>query len=665
MNREQAIAEIRASWRSLYPADGKGKGIICPICGSGSGKNGTGITGDSNHGKPNSLKCWSCDFSGDVIDLIQRDRNTDFKGALNIAADYLGIKIDAYSARNNDNDKTTEEIKREPQAATETPIKNISLMPYYSDCMARLNDPRALSYLEARGISAETAAAYSIGFDPVADPAQSGYKTPRLIIPTTETHYIGRSIDANTPKEYAKMNNKGGKPGIFNISALYENTEAVFVTEGVFDALSILEIGADAIALNSTSNTDLLLKALEQKPTAATLILCLDNDEPGKRATEALNKGLNRLNISNIVADISGACKDPNEALTTNKAAFIESVNKARAQTAIKPDNVSGYIDLLMHDEIERLKGAADRKTGFTELDRLSGGLYPGLYVIAATSSLGKTTFCGQIADNLASAGHDVLFFTLEQSRLELVSKSLARLTAIDDIKTAVTSLNIRKGITGANVTKAVKKYKADIGDRLSIIEGNFNCNISFIGDYVRRYVKQNNCKPIIIIDYLQILQPSDDNKRTTAKETIDNTVTELKRISREHDLTVFIISSVNRANYLSPIDFESLKESGGIEYTADVIWGLQLQCLNDALFSEDKKVKEKRLKIREEKAKNPRKIELLCLKNRYGISNYNCSFDYYPSNDLFVQITPGEFYPNYGADPIKGTDHYKTIKRI
>lgn len=659
MNREQAIAEIRASWRRLYPTDGKGKGIVCPLCGSGSGIHGTGITGDSNHGKPNSLKCWSCDFSGDVIDLIQRDRNTDFKGALNIAADSLGIKIDAYSPTNTDSDKITRENKKDPQTAMETPVKSINLMSYYAECTARLKDPGALSYLAARGISTETAELYNIGFDPAADPAQSGHKTPRLIIPTTASHYIARSIDANTPKEYAKMNNKGGKPGIFNINALYDSTEAVFVTEGVFDALSILEIGADAIALNSTSNVDLLLKALEQKTTAATLILCLDNDEPGKRATEALNKGLNRLNISNIIADISGACKDPNEALTKDKAAFIESVNKARAKTAIKPDNVSDYINLLMHDEIEHLKGATERQTGFTELDRLSGGLYPGLYVIAATSSLGKTTFCGQIADNLASTGHDVLFFTLEQSRLELVSKSLARLTAIEDIETAVTSLNIRKGISGANVTRAINKYKSDIGDRLSIIEGNFNCNISFIGDYVRRYVKQNSCKPIIFIDYLQILQPADDTRRTTTKETIDNTVTELKRISREHDLTVFIISSVNRANYLSPIDFESLKESGGIEYTADVIWGLQLQCLNDPLFSEDKKIKEKRLKIRQEKAANPRKIELLCLKNRYGISNYSCGFDYYPSNDLFVQPTPGEFNPSYGTDP------YRNIKRI
>ena len=111
-----------------------------------------------------------------------------------------------------------------------------------------------------------------------------------------------------------------------------------------------------------------------------------------------------------------------------------------------------------------------------------------------------------------------------------------------------------------------------------------------------------------------------------------------MKRISIDNNLTLLVINSVNRINYLTPIDFESLKESGGIEYTSDVIWGLQLQCLNESLFSEANKIKDKRERIRIAKSSNPRKIELICLKNRYGVSNYQCYIDYYPKNDLFIQ---------------------------
>ena len=668
-SKEDAIQAIKSSYRveSLLEKSKKGGLYICPFCKSGTHANGTGAL--KIYKDTNKFKCFSCDRSGDIFDIIQEKYGTDFNGAFDIAAKDMSITISPHNNAQGTQNATTGADNIKPaqketttQTGTDAPINaSTDYTAYYKECMARLHDPAAVSYLTARGISTETAAAYYIGFDPQADPAQSGYKSPRLIIPTTKSHYIGRSIDKKIEKQYAKMNNKGGKPGIFNKDAL-KNSEAVFVTEGVFDALSVIETGADAIALNSTSNADLLLKDLEQEPTTATLILCLDNDDAGKRAAAELDKGLTRLNISHITADITAGFKDPNEALTGNKDAFIKAVRQAQAQTALKPDNVTNYINLKMWEDIERLKEAAECKTGFSELDKLSGGLYPGLYVIAAISSLGKTTFSHQIADNIAATGKDVLFFSMEQSRLELVSKSIARLTALDNIETATTSLNIRRGATGENITKAIATYKESIGDNLSIIEGNFNCNISFIGDYIRRYVKQNGCKPVVIIDYLQILQPAEDNKRATVKETVDNTVTELKRISREHDLTVFIISSVNRANYLTPIDFESLKESGGIEYTADVIWGLQLQCLNESLFSEANKIKEKRQRIREEKAKDPRKIELICLKNRYGVANYSCEFEYYPKYDLFNQIIPGEFNRYYGKSPLD--DNNRSIRQ-
>ena len=72
----------------------------------------------------------------------------------------------------------------------------------------------------------------------------------------------------------------------------------------------------------------------------------------------------------------------------------------------------------------------------------------------------------------------------------------------------------------------------------------------------------------------------------------------------------------------------------------------MQLQCLNDELFNGDSKskIKEKRELVKKAKAETPRKIELVCLKNRYGIANYSCGFDYYPANDLFTDDTGTEF---------------------
>ena len=101
--------------------------------------------------------------------------------------------------------------------------------------------------------------------------------------------------------------------------------------------------------------------------------------------------------------------------------------------------------------------------------------------------------------------------------------------------------------------------------------------------------------------------------------------------------MSVLLISSLNRQNYMTPIDFESFKESGGIEYTADVVWGLQLSVLNDDIFSKEGKTKEKREKIKEAKAQPTREIELVCLKNRYGVASYTIPFWYKAASDVFV----------------------------
>ena len=646
MDQDEARHYIRESWRDIMQfmtseardsANGE-TSYVCPLC--GHGENGDGLTYNPKSEDGNSLHCFGCNFSGDIFDLIQKTNGVNFSGAMEIATNILGITID-------------------DTAETVTKPGESDCLEYYKACQAKLTAPAAVTYLKGRGISVETARKYGIGYDPVADPAKSGHNTPRLIIPITEMHYIGRSIESSTPKKYQKMNNRGGVVGIFNADALNDDkNETVFVVEGVFDALSVIEAGESAIALDSISNVDKLIELLEQKPTRATLVLSLDNDinlktkNNVKRAEQTIIDGLNRLNISYVTANISGNYKDPNEHMAKDKTSFVKAVKNAISQTTAKPDNVTTYIEGLMWDEIDRFHKAANRKTGYINLDELSGGLYPGLYALAAISSLGKTTFAHQMADQLAAAGHDVIFFSLEQSRLELVSKSLARMAAKIDAKTTITSLSIRKGEYGPVVGEAAERYKNEIADRLSIIEGNFNCDCEFIADYTRRYIQRTGTRPVVFVDYLQILQPeaSINGKTQTTKEVVDNTITMLKRMSRELDLTIIVISSVNRANYMQPIDFESLKESGSIEYSCDVVYGLQLRCLNrDDIFGQKEHIKEKRDTIREEKAKNPRKIELVCLKNRYGISSFSCAFDYYPAHDLFVPIrheTPSDEEP-------------------
>lgn len=302
---------------------------------------------------------------------------------------------------------------------------------------------------------------------------------------------------------------------------------------------------------------------------------------------------------------------------------------------AFPSDGIATYMTEHIKDEIAVFAAASEIKTGFTRFDQLAGGLFPALYVIGAISSLGKTTFIHQMADQLAAAGKHVLFFSLEMSRLELATKSIARRTAIMDFDNAMTSLKIRRGYRSNILVQAAAEYCKAVEDRMNIIEGGFETTVQYIREYATQYAEKNNTKPVIIVDYLQILQGA---QKGTLREAVDFNVVELKRLSRDLNTPVIVISSVNRSNYLMPVDFESFKESGGIEYTADVVLGMQLACLDEAVFNDEKKLKEKRERVKTAKAADPREVKLVCLKNRYGGPDWTIDYKYYPRYDLFEE---------------------------
>ena len=656
MSRQDA-EQIKSRYAEyLKPARKRGT-YICPLCGNGGGEDGDGLSIDPHAKGQSTLHCFKCGFHGSIVDLYMKEHNCDTGEAFRKLREYFGIDNNLTgAARTPSEPRKTEQQgniyvqdAKGVQDATDA-LKQAAndYTGYYGECRAHIGE--AGEYLSFRGISRETAARYGLGYD-----AKTGF----LIVPVTKSFYIARNTDRNAKMRY--RNPTGASIELFNKEALYnESGRPVFIVEGALDALSVLEAGRMAVALNSTANYRKLIKVLAAKRTGNTLIIALDKDEAGKKAAKEIIDALKQLNISCVKADLCGFHKDPNDFLCANRPAFIEAVEIAERGTT-RPDNIADYIMNDMAADVEDLRKQSERKTGFPNLDKEAGSVYSGLYVIGGISSVGKTTFLAQLADQMAEQGQHVLFFSLEQSRLEMVTKSLSRQTAKDDSDKAVSSLRIRTGATGESVDRATAEYLENVGDRLSIIEGNFVCTVSFISEYARSYISRNGVKPVICVDYLQVIQadkdPETGRKPTETRQIVDRNITELKRLSRSLEIPVFVVSSVNRSNYLTAIDFESFKESGAIEFTADVVWGLQLAAIHSPEFEKEKDVSKKRELIARAKSEIPRKIELQCLKNRYGKSRYNCQFDYFPQFDYFVPDTVGEFHTYLGDTPFNDDD--------
>ena len=300
-------------------------------------------------------------------------------------------------------------------------------------------------------------------------------------------------------------------------------------------------------------------------------------------------------------------------------------------------NNLGVYLNSKMLADISTFQRSSGKKTGFKNLDKIIGSLYPGLYILGAGSSIGKTTLLLQIGDQLAAEFEHVLYFTLEQSSVELVTKSLSRRTALACRKNptlAVSAIDIRKGIFSQVVKDEYQNYLSE-APYMTIIQGDFQTDMNEIESTVADYVATTGVVPVIMVDYLQIIK---EDSQFSDKAKVDVITKRLKLLQRKYNAVLIAISSINRCNYMLPIDFESFKESGSIEYSADVVWGLQLQILNDPAFIAAKKVDVRRKLIANAKAASPRKVELVCLKNRYGIASFSCGFNYYPQFDLFTQ---------------------------
>lgn len=613
-------------------------------------------------------KCFSCGASYDIFDLIGMDYGlTDNKDIFSKAYELYDVNIDSTQAERKTESKT------EAKAKTADPE---DYMNYYWRVFNTRSEAPAQEYLKKRGISDEVAAKYILGYDAnyhtfnIDEAGQHSFAVWRaLIIPTGKGSYIARNIDK--PQEPAHKNRyrKKGASLIFNSKILYTAERPVFVAEGELDALSIIEAGGEAVGLGSTTNCDKLVSLLKSKKPAQPLILALDADEEGRKAEDQLAEALTELQVPFYRYSLYGAAKDANEALLLDRENFIAEVKAAEqaqeaeleaAAEATKEEylktSAAAHIQEFLHGIADSVNTPAI-STGFRNLDRiLDGGLYEGLHILGAISSLGKTTFLLQVADQLAQQGQDVLVFSLEMARSELIAKSISRHTYLlaDVTAHAKTTRGITAGARYANynqtekqiIQKAVAAYK-EYAPHLFIHEGVGDIGVEQVKETVLQHITITGRKPVVIIDYLQILAPYE--LRASDKQNTDKAVLELKRLSRDYKIPVIGISSFNRDSYKSggganqgKVSMTDYKESGAVEYSADVLLGLEFASAGNKEYDE-----------RTEKRKDPRQIRLVVLKNRNGRAWESVDFDYYPLFNYFKEADPAE--PAPAADVFSG----------
>lgn len=224
------------------------------------------------------------------------------------------------------------------------------------------------------------------------------------------------------------------------------------------------------------------------------------------------------------------------------------------------------------------------------------------------------------------------MVFSLEMARKELMAKSISRHSVIASLQTEKTPLygkTMREVIAYPSSDTHEEKEKEifeiatneyrSYAKNLFVVEGVGNIGVKKVREKVEKHIELTGCKPVVIIDYCQILAPTDP--RLSDKANVDVSVLELKRLSRDLKIPMLILSSFNRNSYKGSAALDSFKESGAIEYSCDALFALQGNADGGSGSDHDRK-----------------NIEVSILKNRNGIAGIKVPFRYYPKYNYFEE---------------------------
>lgn len=240
-------------------------------------------------------------------------------------------------------------------------------------------------------------------------------------------------------------------------------------------------------------------------------------------------------------------------------------------------------IDSVLISQYKRIEELRSRKSditgvpsGFRELDKLTSGWQPtDLIILAARPSVGKTAFALNLARNAAMNPINpvgVAVFSLEMSAGQLVQRVLSA-------ESEIPMGDITKGkLADHQMKQLYTKGLQPLAQAPMYIDDTAALNIFELRAKCRRLKNKNNIG-LIIIDYLQLMSGSSDNKNSNREQEISNISRNLKALAKELHVPIIALSQMSRDvekrgskdGSRRPM-LSDLRESGAIEQDADMV---------------------------------------------------------------------------------------------
>jgi replicative DNA helicase len=218
-----------------------------------------------------------------------------------------------------------------------------------------------------------------------------------------------------------------------------------------------------------------------------------------------------------------------------------------------------------------RRSGLIGTPTGFSDLDRLLGGLQRSdLIILAARPAVGKTSFALSLAYNAAVRYQcKIGIFSLEMSIDQLVQRLISMEAGVDQQR-------LRSGrveddewdhvVRAANIFSAVT----------ILLDETASLTTSQLRSKARQWISEADGLDLIIVDYLQLMQSEAGAGRSDNRvQVIDEISRQLKVLARELNVPILALAQLSRAvetRQSKVPQLSDLRESGSLEQNADIV---------------------------------------------------------------------------------------------
>ena len=259
---------------------------------------------------------------------------------------------------------------------------------------------------------------------------------------------------------------------------------------------------------------------------------------------------------------------EPNELLNAAEQKVF-AIRESRQSSNLS--SVNEVLEVAMDRLEAKARGevqAGTVETHFSDLDDMTGGLHANeLVILAARPSMGKTAFALNITENVATKSNQpVLFVSLEMAAIELIERVLC-------CRAGVNGHRLRKGTLTPDERKMLVNAAGELSTAPLFVDDSPTRNVSEIAGAARRIIRREGGLALIVIDYLQLLQP--DSSSDPRQEQVAKMARRLKGLARELKCPILCLSQLNRQTESSGDHrpkLSHLRESGAIEQDADVV---------------------------------------------------------------------------------------------